>query len=1372
MSNNNVSKTFFLLSEESQVLVALSSMMIDKLSRKELDSIGQLTQNKWLINLIENIDNKTLAECEASGFLRYRYAAIESNSFNNEDLFFEVMNLPFFRTLCLGYCKYLLASSNRFWTWTLNGQMRYLAFRMMFYVFSETEIDADKNLKSFIRRFEMSEDALNNNTLRQALFLYNLTIEEINRIIDPKLRMLLVESVANSHFASGVCVQGIITYLIDRLHQIKNYQTVQGLCQQLLFRADVEQLKIIIRDAPIDYYKAWAEGHLFFLEGDFKKAYVYLEAGQDLFKKANKVRRVDYDTIQLLIGLCMLKLGVVESEWDKYWKGIVTKGLSASLPVKLTMMLANMANTKELQEIQQGEVLSLSQQTYIHHAPFVAYMCYWVSRKDVAYKMLQDKNVHQMVQSNLWLFDEINNLYRLMEEEDPQLPENAVLHQIYAPKPEWELLLDQIQKIMLVSNPDIVEGQEERVVWLVDFKKFSIEPRLQKLNKNGTWSKGRSMAWNKIMEAEYNHVTSSYDKKIITAYEKIFNIQKELYYAEVAPKYWMPVFDALVGHPFLYLSESMATPCQLLRGKLELQITKTEKGYIFENPYKDFTIDNIFVLKKETPTRYIFIELNAEQRQILDILGKKSLNIPEKGIEELRKTAQQLSNIVPIHSDLIVDENLPEHPYDTRIYVHILPVGDMFQVELYVKPFGVVAPYSGPGNGLERLVAEVEGVKMFVQRDLEQEKTNAEMIVAYSKILDMDEDESGIWTIDGIEPCLQLLAELNDLRREEKIVLEWPQGEKLKISAYANFDQLFMNVRSSGDWFEMEGELKVDDTKILDMKTLLELSRNAKGRFLTLDDGSYMALTEQLQKRLQALDNMAYSKKDQLLFSKFSGAAFGDLASDMHLEGDEGWTDFVLRMEEAKEKNFKLPKGLNAELRPYQKEGYNWLCRMAWWGAGACLADDMGLGKTVQAIALILRRSTEGPTLVVAPASVCSNWISELERFAPDLKAYNLSDVEDRTLTIEGMKAREILVCTYGLMHQNSEILTNIKFATIVLDEAQSIKNRMTKRSQAAMELQGDFKLITTGTPIENHLGELWNLFHFINPGLLGTAAQFQERYALPIEKWGDKDRRSQLQGLIKPFVLRRLKKDVLKDLPEKTEITLRVERGDVEEAFYEALRQKALEKIYAGKFENEGQKQLQILAELMRLRRACCTPGLIPGGTNVPSAKLEALSDLIDELLENNHKALIFSQFVDYLRIIEKMVQEKGVAYKYLDGSTPLKKRKIAVDEFQDGEGDLFLISLKAGGTGLNLTAADYVIHVDPWWNPAVEDQASDRAHRIGQQNPVTVYRLVATNSIEEKIVRLHEYKREMAEALLQETDGKTRMNATDLLELIKGEM
>jgi SNF2 family DNA or RNA helicase len=280
----------------------------------------------------------------------------------------------------------------------------------------------------------------------------------------------------------------------------------------------------------------------------------------------------------------------------------------------------------------------------------------------------------------------------------------------------------------------------------------------------------------------------------------------------------------------------------------------------------------------------------------------------------------------------------------------------------------------------------------------------------------------------------------------------------------------------------------------------------------------------------------------------------------------------------------------------------------------------------------------------------------------------------------------------------------------------------------------------------------------------------FQERFSLPIEKWGDKEKRGQLQKLIKPFILRRLKKEVLKDLPEKTEITLRIERSDAESSFYEALRRKALDSIQGGKFEHEGAKRLQVLAELMRLRRCCCHPALISGGEKIPSSKLEALKDLVDELLQNGHKALIFSQFVDYLRIIEKEIKKMGVSYQYLDGSTPLKKRKTAIDAFQSGDGDIFLISLKAGGTGLNLTAADYVIHVDPWWNPAVEDQASDRAHRIGQQNPVTVYRLVAEGSIEEKIVKLHGSKREMAEALLQDTDGKVTLNADDLLDLLKG--
>jgi SNF2 family DNA or RNA helicase len=405
-------------------------------------------------------------------------------------------------------------------------------------------------------------------------------------------------------------------------------------------------------------------------------------------------------------------------------------------------------------------------------------------------------------------------------------------------------------------------------------------------------------------------------------------------------------------------------------------------------------------------------------------------------------------------------------------------LGEVFQAELFVKPFGVVPPYFAPGTGHERLLAEVNGETKYVMRKLQEERNSAEMLIAQSEVLNMDNQEEGIWTLDDIESCLKLLSELNPLRKENKVVLEWPQGEKLKISAFASFDNLFMNVRSSGNWIEVEGQLKVNDDTVMDMQLLLERSRDSKNRFLTLDDGSFLALTEQLYRRLKEMENWTQKHKDTLRVSHFAGAALNEFSGNINIEGDKGWNDFVKRMDEASEKRFNVPAGLQAELRPYQRDGYLWLCRMAWWGAGACLADDMGLGKTVQAIALLLRRSGDGPALVVAPASVCANWISELERFAPSLTAINLSQVQDRNKAIENIKAKEILVTTYGLLHQASEQLCEKKFSTIVLDEAQSIKNRFTKRSQAAMDLQGDFKLITTGTPMENHLGELWNLFH------------------------------------------------------------------------------------------------------------------------------------------------------------------------------------------------------------------------------------------------------------------------------------------------------
>jgi SNF2 family DNA or RNA helicase len=316
------------------------------------------------------------------------------------------------------------------------------------------------------------------------------------------------------------------------------------------------------------------------------------------------------------------------------------------------------------------------------------------------------------------------------------------------------------------------------------------------------------------------------------------------------------------------------------------------------------------------------------------------------------------------------------------------------------------------------------------------------------------------------------------------------------------------------------------------------------------------------------------------------------------------------------------------------------------------------------------------------------------------------------------------------------------------------------------MALNADFKMIASGTPVENHLGELWNLFRFINPGLLGSKERFAERYSNLIER-GDKQARAHLKKLIQPFILRRTKTQVLSELPSRTEINLQVLLSDEERHLYEALRQEAMDKI-AHMNPAEG-KAMQVLAEITKLRRFCCNPKLVLKNTTVSGSKLAVFAETVEELLDNRHKALVFSQFVDHLAIVRAWLDEKGISYQYLDGSTPALERKKRVDAFQAGDGDIFLISLKAGGTGLNLTAADYVIHLDPWWNPAVEDQASDRAHRMGQTRPVTIYRLVTQDTIEEKILALHAEKRDLADSLLDGGDAAGKLDTTALLRLLR---
>jgi len=540
-----------------------------------------------------------------------------------------------------------------------------------------------------------------------------------------------------------------------------------------------------------------------------------------------------------------------------------------------------------------------------------------------------------------------------------------------------------------------------------------------------------------------------------------------------------------------------------------------------------------------------------------------------------------------------------------------------------------------------------------------------------------------------------------------------------------------------------------------------------------MGERGFLALTSTLRRQLEDLRSLSSPASGaSVRVHPLAAIALDDVIAEAEVDTDAAWREQRQRLEQAHAFTPDLPGTLQADLRPYQREGYEWLARLSQWGAGACLADDMGLGKTVQVLALLLHRAADGPALVVAPTSVVANWIDEARRFAPTLNvlAYGGPPLLRHELLAE-LGALDLVVTSYGLLQSDIDQLAEIAWHSAVLDEAQAIKNPVTKRAKAVRRLGADFRLVTTGTPIQNNLIDLHSLFGFINPGLLGSLDHFRRHFAAPIERSGSTNARGRLRRLIAPFLLRRLKTDVLDDLPERTEITLHVEMAPVEAAFYEALRQRAVDDLEAapGDGKGEGARRLQVLAHLTRLRLACCNPKLVRATEAPPSSKLETFLEVLGELRENRHKVLVFSQFVSHLKLIEDSVRATGIPYQYLDGSTPAKARAERVAAFQAGEGDVFLISLKAGGTGLNLTAADYVIHMDPWWNPAVEDQASDRAHRIGQTRPVTIYRLVAKGTIEDQIVALHRHKKDLADRLLQEADAPARLNAEELLELLR---
>ncbi len=1166
-----------------------------------------------------------------------------------------------------------------------------------------------------------------------------------------------------------------VSYL-EAHKEIDNNSTIGKQYRSLLGNAYIFQGKIKDKDAYFRNYArmAWVA----FLVGDNKDAIELFEkALESLQKISGQTNIYFHHAAGPFYLLALLKRGDTKDypkiinycEWGK-------GGIFTNTYAYISAIVHQLTN-----KYQKVETLMATTPSSSFDYLVKALACHWIGQEVSVQELSHLKKLqHKAKEAGFrWIEMELAQVLAELETDHQQANDfektakklakkigtHSIIHSIKIIE-KWAGALEALSSLNKKSFSPAVE-KSNRLIWLVDMENEIIQPKEQTLNKSGNWSKGRNAALKRLVRGEIICM-STQDIKIATH----IGVSSFGYYgAEEYAFHFKEAIQEMVGHPYVFRYDNPTIPIELIVRQPELLID--EKGDFFEFYFAHPIDREGIMIYRETPTRYVVIQVEREHEQVADIIGRR-LKVPKAAKGQVLEAINHVTDLITVQSAVFSeDEDVNYQAGDSKIHAHLLPFGDGFKLEFFTKPLITEPPYFKPGIGRSRFVAHSKEVKTVIERDLDQESKQLQRILDNCPSLTNTIEYEGEYTFEAVETCLQILLELEPFRAAEDVIIEWPKGEKIRLNQQIGMDNFSMRIKRDNDWFGVTGELQVNEDMVMDMRQLLQLvAINDESQFIEIKEGQYIKLTESFRARLGELNSLVINNKNELHFHPLAAGAIDSWSEEIgSLEVDLKWKSHIKKLKEYSTVKPDVPPSFQATLRAYQLEGYHWLSQLADWGVGACLADDMGLGKTIQALAVIVNRGDQGPSLVVAPASVASNWRKEIAKFAPTLRAINFN-TSDRKKTINELQENDVLITSYGLLQQAAALLKERKFATIVLDEAQAIKNRAAKRSRAAMELKGDFKIITTGTPIENHLGELWNLFNFLNPGLLGSLQSFQDRFATPIEKKKDVAAQQGLKRLLQPFILRRKKDDVLLDLPSKTEITLSVAMSEDEVAFYEALRQSAVDKLSnKDDDENANQKRFQILAEIMRLRQACCHPKLVSPTVDIGSAKLDLLSEVLADLIANDHKALIFSQFVGHLKIIEQHLIEQNISYQYLDGSTPLKKRSSRIDAFQAGEGDVFLISLKAGGVGLNLTAADYVIHMDPWWNPAVEDQASDRAHRIGQTRPVTIYRLITENTIEEKIVKLHEHKRDLADSLLEGTDSSGKLSADELLQLIQGD-
>jgi superfamily II DNA or RNA helicase len=763
---------------------------------------------------------------------------------------------------------------------------------------------------------------------------------------------------------------------------------------------------------------------------------------------------------------------------------------------------------------------------------------------------------------------------------------------------------------------------------------------------------------------------------------------------------------------------------------------------------------------------------------------KTSPQIPE---ESIKAVSEKISRGVPFVAPLISEE-------DELIEFNSKPIINLFLGRKHFSNFSDESEteymslefnYSGytifHSDNRQNITYSEAGKTYSITRDFDLEMFAKELILKEGF------SEFDKYFISPLEPDLASSIERWRVFKDEIIPKLEKDGWIVFISKEFSYDfqeveSVDINIEDDNDWFSMEISVDIDGKKVsllpmvTQFLTQVEDIHNLDDKInIPYQDGKFVRVSSQTMKPIiDTIVEIYDGKGDKLKVDAFEAHTidlFGN-TENMIITGSNRLQELSKKLKEFEEiSEVPPPKELNAELRDYQKAGINWLNFLREFSFGGILADDMGLGKTIQTLAFLENERENGrlekPVLVVAPTSLLGNWRREAEKFTPKLEVQIIHG-NGRTKKIADMEKYHLNITTFGLIMRDFEKLKGHKFYYIIVDEAQKIKNFQAKTSQYLRQLSTENRIALTGTPMENHLGELWSIFTFLMPGFLGKLENFNKTFRKPIEKDGEDEVRERLKHRIAPFMLRRRKEEVVKELPPKNVIVQAVTLENKQAKLYETVRITMEEKVQRAIAEKGlASSHITILDALLKLRQVCCDPSLLKLEDNkvTESAKLDALSDLLEELVSEGRRILLFSQFTSMLEIIEERITKLGLSYTKLTGST--RDRDSVIEKFKSGEVNIFLISLKAGGVGLNLTEADTVIHYDPWWNPAVEEQATDRAYRIGQDKQVFVYKLIVENSVEEKILGLQEQKRKLTNAMIEDSQEKFQLSQDDIREL-----